>query len=266
MRRGSTDDTRLIAQLGGAVVVEGGPERSRQCNTAASVATGAYIYRVDADFTLHPQVIADAVRACELDGFDAVAVPNTGAGSGFWERVRRLERDCYRGDKIVVAVRFLRTELFRTLGGYDVDLVAGEDYDLHNRVLAAGARWTEIEHGEEHWGEPRSLGEVARRSFYYGRSFMRYIRKYPGRAVKQINPMRGAYWRHRRTFVRHPCLSAGLVLLKLVEYSAAGAGLLRSVVDETVTEWSSTMTCGFGGGRSVHKNTVNRTAGTGCNG
>jgi uncharacterized membrane protein/glycosyltransferase involved in cell wall biosynthesis len=222
---GSTDGTVKIAcQF--ARVLECGPERSAQINHGARSSGGTYLYRIDGDFTLEPGVVAAAVELLQKGEVDAIAVPNRSEGGSFWARVRALERDTYLDDPLVVAARFWKRSAFEQAGGFDESLVSCEDYDLHNRLLARGCRMGRITAGEVHLGEPSSLWSYAVKSFYYGPSAWRYLRKYPQRASRQLFPLRAAYLRHWQTLVRHPALLLGLVILKLVQYSAALVGLV----------------------------------------
>jgi glycosyltransferase involved in cell wall biosynthesis len=222
---GSTDATVELARRAGVVVCEAGNERSNQVNVGARTAEGRYIYYVAADITFEPGMLNLAVESCER-GYDGVAIPVRAAGDNFWARVKWLERECYRGDDLIVGLRFMRREVFDALGGYDPAIVAGEDYDLHNRFVAAGYRWSEIEPSEVHWGEPRTVAEILRKSFYYGRTFRAYIGKHPGRAARQLQPLRAAFLRNWRLMLRHPVLTLGLVAFKFLQYGAGGAGLL----------------------------------------
>jgi len=61
-----------------------------------------------------------------------------------------------------VAARFFRKDVFEAMGGFDEGLMAGEDYDFHNRLLEAGVRIGRIKAKEIHTGEPKSLLEIVR--------------------------------------------------------------------------------------------------------
>ena len=92
--------------------------------------------------------------------------------------------------------------------------------------MKAGYRIASIEPGEIHIGEPRSLLEVARKHFYYGRTLSRFIAKHGGRGIAQLSPVRPSYLRNWRRFVRHPVLTLGFIVYQAVRYSSALAGLV----------------------------------------
>jgi glycosyltransferase involved in cell wall biosynthesis len=226
----SKDGTRDIALALGARVLVKGPERSAQLNYGAKAAKGKYLYRIDADFILEPNVIEEAVSICERQGFDAVTIHVISDPSiSFWAEVRRFEREMRREDAFNVAARFVKREKFLQVGGFDANLVAGEDYDLHTRLLLAGARIGRISSCETHIGEPASIREVARNFFYLGTTFGAYLRKHRTTAVVQFSPVKAPYLRNFRTFARYPTLTIGFITYQVVRYIAAALGFCVSL-------------------------------------
>ncbi|HEV3158325.1 MAG TPA: glycosyltransferase [Candidatus Baltobacteraceae bacterium] len=227
---GSTDETLSIAALYGCRVVKSGGERSIQLNEAIRAANGAYIYRIDADFILDPGVLEECVSLCQA-GADAVSVHNDSSPSlGFWSRVRNLERMTYRNDDLIVGARFFRTEAIRRIGGFDEELVAGEDYDIHNRLIEAGYTMARSMRGEVHLGEPRSLGEIWSKSYYYGLTIHKYIQRHPKRAVAQLFPIRKSFLKHWRDLAAHPMLTVGIVVMMATKGIAAASAFVISTI------------------------------------
>jgi glycosyltransferase involved in cell wall biosynthesis len=223
----STDGTRELASRLADRVLEGGPERSPQTNAGARAATGAWIYKVDSDFVLEANVVEEAVATAQRDSLDAVLIHNRSDESvSLWARARFFEREMYRDDWENVAARFVRRELFDELGGFDESLVAGEDYDLHARLVAAGARIGRIEASELHLGEPRSAGDVLRKHFYYGAHLRRYVKKRGAPAVRQLSPIRPAFVRNRARLARNPRDTLLLLTYLGLKYTAGAAGFL----------------------------------------
>jgi len=75
----------------------------------------------------------------------------------FWAKVRKLEKDCYKGDLDHAGVRFFRKDVFDDLGGFNEKLVAGEDYDLYNRFKKTDYTIGVVKAEELHKGEPKSV-------------------------------------------------------------------------------------------------------------
>lgn len=226
----STDKTHHIAMYYGARFIASKNERSAQLNEAIMHAKGTYVYRVDSDFLVDPAVVAECVALCE-QGADAVAVHNDSSPDiSFWSRVRNLERQMYRNDKLIVGARFFRKTVLDSINGFDEALVAGEDYDIHNRILQAGYTIVHATHGEIHLGEPKTLGEIWSKSFYYGRTITKYIQRHPQRAAAQFFPVRSAYLRHWPLLLKHPILTAGIGVVTVTKYTAAGLGALTDLL------------------------------------
>lgn len=223
----SHDRTLDIAMEYGAKVYLKGPERGAQVNFGVSKAKGKYVYRVDSDFVLEPNVVMEAVQSCEKQGYDGIAVHNTSdTNVSFWAKVRKMERDSYRDDNVNVAARFWKKEVFELVGGFDVDLVAGDDYDLQNRLLKSGCKIGRIEAQETHIGEPRSMAEIFRKHYYYGQNIGLFIQKNQQRALTQLNPLRPSLIKGLSRSARQPTLIVGFLVYQFLRYSAASLGML----------------------------------------
>jgi len=202
-------------------------ERSEQLNFGARKADSKYLYRVDSDFVLEPSVVEEAVIKCEEEGYDAICIHNTSDPTvSFWAKVRKLERDCYFDDDLNVAARFLRKGVFDKAGGFNEELVAGEDYDLHNRLLRNGFKIGYVKAKEMHIGEPRSLLEIAKKNYYYGQTIKDFLDANYGRGLMQLSPFRSAFLRNWKRFAKNPELTMGFVVYQTVRYIAAVLGLL----------------------------------------
>ena len=225
----SKDRTREIAKKYTDHVFLKGPERSTQVNFGVKHAHGEYVYRVDSDFVIEPSVVEEAVRKCD-EGYEAICVHNTSDPSvSFWAQVRKMERDCYALDNLNVAARFFSKETFERVGGFNEELVAAEDYDLHNRLLRYKVRIAHIKSKEIHIDEPRNLSEIAGSYFYYGRTVRRFLHINSKRGIKQISPIRPRILKNYGKFVRHPILAAGFIVYQIVRYLSAGLGFLFEI-------------------------------------
>lgn len=228
----SDDGTLSIAAEYADITLTAGDERSAQVNAGAAAAHGKYYYRVDSDFVIEPMVIEDCVRTCE-SGYDAIAVHNDSDSSvSYWAKVRNFERRMYKNDELIVGARFFRADAFNAIGGFDEHLIAGEDYDIHNRLLRKGFKIGRIASGERHLGEPRSLKEIAEKSWIYGKQLTAFLDKNRDRGVKQLNPLRAAYLRNWKRFLSEPTTALGFILMQAVKYTVGGTAFLVRRLEE----------------------------------
>jgi glycosyltransferase involved in cell wall biosynthesis len=226
----STDGTLEIARKYTKAVHLFGPERSFQINYGVKIASGKYIYRVDSDFVLERDVVGEAVSTAESNYYGAIIIHNTSDPTvSFWSKVRKFERDMYDSglDELKIAVRFIRKDVFMAVGGFNTRMISGEDYDLHNRIVKE-YNIGRINAKEMHLGEYKSLRDVARINYFYGKNTGLFLRIHGSRGFRQVNPFRRVYLRNYRQFLRHPILSAGFLVYQSVKYSSAAAGLLVS--------------------------------------
>ncbi|MEI7792469.1 MAG: glycosyltransferase [Candidatus Berkelbacteria bacterium] len=204
-------------------------ERCDQFNFGVKKSTGQYIYIIGSDFVLDAQVVEQAVAKCEIEGYDALYIHNTSDPTiSVWSKIRKFERDMYRGDDLNVAARFFKRDVYVKLGGYDEKLVAAEDYDLHNRLIKAGYKVTTIEAEETHIGEPKTIKEVFDKHYYYGKTLGQFMAKNEEVGAKQLTPIRPAFLRHWFEFIRHPLLGFGFFYYQFVKYLAGGLGYISA--------------------------------------
>jgi glycosyltransferase involved in cell wall biosynthesis len=232
--KNSKDETVKIAKIYEVkVFVINAKERSEQKNFAIKQSKGKYIYIVDSDFIIEPEVIEEAVRKCEDKNCDAICVHNTSDPTiSFWSKVRKLERDCYKDDELNVAARFFRKDIFEAIGGFDESLIAGEDYDFHNRLLEKGFKVGRIRAQEIHIGEPKTLAEIVKKHYYYGKTIGEFMKANTKKGIKQLSPIRPAFIKHWREFATHPVLTFGFAVYQVVRYFSAVLGYLVGMIEK----------------------------------
>ncbi|RLE90917.1 MAG: glycosyl transferase family 2 [Thermoprotei archaeon] len=224
----STDRTIEIAQSYGTRVYLKGSERSSQMNYGALKARGELVYFIGSDFVLHPRVIEECVQLIK-QSFDAVMVLNiSDPRPSLVAKVRFYERLSYYGSGTYEAARFMRKDLFIKVGGFDTKLYTNEDYDLHQRIVRAGAKIARTRHSFEiHIGEPKSVKEFIVKSLYYGSNIKYYIRKNPN--IAHITPIRPTFLRREYIAYIGRKWLPGLVLvplLKIIQATAVQLGML----------------------------------------
>jgi glycosyltransferase involved in cell wall biosynthesis len=230
----STDETlRLAHEHTAKVYLEGSApppagvfSAPAQRNTGADRAKGDYIYYVDADMVLPPGLIGECVDLLHDRAADAVIIPERSFGIGYWAGIKAFERSFYSGDDLVEAPRFVRSEVWRKLGGLDTSVGGNDDWDFHIRLRASGYRVVRAEQEVLHNEGRLSLRRLARKRYIYGRYSHAFLRKHGmGRAIAHYNPLR-RYLANRARLAAHPLATAGLLVMRTVEYSAGAAGML----------------------------------------
>lgn len=209
-------------------VISAGSERSAQRNEGAAVATGEILLFVDSDQTLDPGVAAAVIEAFTTDAdIGAVVVPELARGDGFWARCRALEKRLYVGDAAAEAARAYRRTRFEDLGGFHEELAGGEDYDLEDRVLAAGYRVGRVARHLWHDEGRVRLRGTFRKKRYYGRFLPAYVRSGPRGWCRFARRSLLGRW---RLLVADPAHAIGLVVLKLVDAAGLCVGALEGRV------------------------------------
>ena len=224
----SSDNTKKIADMYASKIFSVNMSRSPARNYGAKDSKGDYLFFVDSDMELTPRVVEECVDKIQEKGIGGVIVPEISVGEGFWSKCKALERSCYIGDRVLEAARFIDKDVFWAIGGYDEDLVAGEDRDLHYRV-ANKYKIERINNVIMHHEGKLTVVKIMKRCYLYGATIDRYFKKHKKLAKKQFTPFRPAYFRNWKTLVRDPMHTVGFMFMKVCEFGAAGVGWFWSL-------------------------------------
>lgn len=226
----STDDTQAIARTYTEQVFTKGPERSAQRNYGVSKATGELVMIIDSDMELGPQVAAQCIdefkRQPHLTG---LVIPEESFGHGFWARCKQLERSFYVGVPWIEAARCFPTSVYRQLGGYDENMVSGEDWDLSQRAEALGKLGRIQEFIRHNEGELK-LSTSLKKKYYYAKQFSAYSAKNSGSS--NMGAQTGPLTRYKLFFSRpgqlfkQPHVGLGMLFMKTAEFGVGAVGLV----------------------------------------
>ena len=236
---GSRDNTIAIArEYTDKVYVSTKKSRTVNINFGAKMSEGEYIYRVNHDVILESTIVEEAVQKCRDDGFDSVSIFSSPDPSiSFWAKVRKLEKDCYKGDILFTGAGFFRREVFEALGGYNEDIVFDDCYELNTRLRNAEYTIGLIEAQEMHLGEPETIMDVFKNQYYYGKTMRNFFKANPNKITAvQLNPIRLPLLKNWKKFVKNPDLAFGFVVYDITQYSAAFLGLMSNLITKKRVE------------------------------
>jgi len=226
----SSDGTKGIAEKFGAKFMESKVRRARARNLGAKESMDELILSLDSDMELTPRVVEECVNKVK-EGYDAVIIPEVSVGVGFWAKCKALEKSCYIGDELIEASRFFKREAFEAVKGYDLELEAGEDWDLNQRIKAEYQIGRINAFMKHHEGNLR-LRETMLRKHYYGQTLEKYRTKHPKEAKQQFKLIRPAFMRNWRKLAKDPIHATGMLFMKACEFAAGWLGTLHSREDE----------------------------------
>jgi len=226
----SIDDTKEIAEKLGTRVIQTRATVSQARNVGIGKSAGDLIFFVDSDMELTPTVAQECIHKVNK-GYDAVIVPEVSSGIGFWAKCKALEKGCYIGDNAIEGSRLFRKRVVESLGGYDPELEAGEDWDLNQRVRKAGYKIGRIGACIRHNERKLTLWRAMEKKNHYGRTIKKYERKHPLDSKQQLRLIRPAYIRNWKRLARDPSHALGLFLLKACELMALKLGTLGGIND-----------------------------------
>lgn len=227
----STDDTVKIAKNYPVKIYNYGPERSAQRNFGAKKSRGAYLFFLDADMELTPEVLSSCVKKIKSGkNIGGLIIPEVSIGHNYWERVKAFERSFYNeaGDETTDAARFFTREAFEKVKGYDETITGPEDWDLPERVKKLGYKIDRVKEVIYHHERIDSLLQLVRKKYYYGLGANRYLSKHKIKAVspKTIYFLRPVFYKQWKKMITNPILSMGMFVMLFSELAGGGLGYM----------------------------------------
>ena len=235
----STDDTKEIAQEFSkrftqlnVKLFNRGSERSAQRNFGVENAKGEFVAIIDSDMELSEKVIASCVEKMQ-SSMDVlgIIIPEESVGEGFWAECKKLERSFYVGVEWMEAARFFRKDVYQKVGGYNEDMVSGEDWDLSQRIETLG-RIDRTNDFIFHNEGKISLWRTIKKKFYYAGKFAKYTENNLNKAKisKQTGIIKryGLFLSQPKRLFKNPIIGLGMLFMKTCEFGFGGVGYLIS--------------------------------------
>jgi len=234
----STDRTKEIAGKYTHKVYNLGPERSTQRNYGVQQAKGEYVLIIDSDMVLSEKVTENCVKKIqENESIKGIIIPEESFGDGFWSKCKKLERSFYIGVEWMEAARFFRKDVYQKTGGYDENMVSGEDWDLSQRIEELGKidRINDfIYHNEGKIG----LLKTIKKKFFYAGELINYAGKNKDseRFKKQTGILNRykLFLSHPKKLFKNPIIGLGMLFMKTCEFAAGGIGYILTIKKQKI--------------------------------
>lgn len=227
----SSDRTAEISKRYTPLVFTKGPERSTQRNYGASKAKGEYICFIDADMQLTNDILSSCVELISKDiRVGSIILPEKSIGKSFWARCKALERSYYEKIDWIESSRFFKKAVFDKIGGFDTNMISGEDWDIYERAkkIAPVLRVNRyILHNEGNL----SLWGTMRTKYYYAKNISKYKKKANKALYRKQASVTGRFllfFANPKKLFSNPSIGIGMLIMKLCEYSAGMIGYLFS--------------------------------------
>ncbi len=180
---------------------------------------------LDADMQLDATVIEDCIHLIDSNPkVKAIIIPELSFGEGYWAQCKALERNCYLDDTgVIYAPRFFDKSIYLEVGGFDHNMISGEDWDLRNKIVKAGHRIDRVESIIHHNEGKRSLYEILKKKYYYAQNADVYIDNNV-RGLKDIivYVIRPALYKNLGMLVKHPLHMPGVFVMVYLEFLVGG--------------------------------------------
>lgn len=229
--RHSTDGTVQMSRRFKAKVLPLDAERSEAKNFAAAKANGSFLLFIDSDMVLSQNVVKNCVDRCLQQDVDAITIPEKCVGQGLIGEWRKAEKNSLStSEKFVEIPRFFKKSAFLAVGGYDEQLVCGEDFDFFQRFKNRSFKTDKIFSNILHFEGNPSLRSILSKAYYYGRTFPALIKKNPLVSLERYAGMRLVFMGNLGASFRGIGSLLGFFTVKMLEYGAYFLGIFSQLV------------------------------------
>lgn len=184
------------------------------------------------DIRLSPKVIEECVDLADLQKCDAVIVPETSYGEGYWAECKSLQRSSFLGDSSMESPMFISSNAWRKLGGLDTTVDGYMDWDLTDRLEENGFKIGRSKSFAYHYEGNLRLSRLLKKKYTYGKATGQYFAKYgktllTTKNLSRFSLIRPSYVKNLPRLMANPRLAVGLTVMILSEYVAAAFGAAR---------------------------------------
>lgn len=223
----SKDRTLEIAERYGAKIFSA-PTLAKARQVGAEASRGKYIFLLDSDQILDPDVIARCVSTCEDEGYEGVTLfeKSLVTKNTFVERVIAYDKEIFhslRDDdpiKGTAIPRFFKAEYYQRIEFEKNPPITFEHTIIHKKIFDLGAKIKFVDAYIWHH-ETTTIMEVAKKFFRYGYYYIPAYKFNKELAIYHSLPRRTYF--HLRA-LKNPLLFIGLFYVYLVKALAAACG------------------------------------------
>jgi ubiquinone/menaquinone biosynthesis C-methylase UbiE len=112
-------------------------------NYGSSLAKGEYLLHIDDDMILGKTLLAECAELVKDNHYGALAIPEIeNNGNNFMNKMRRLEKKIVFYDASITSPRFIKKEVYTSLGGMNENLDPIDEGDLKEKIIENGISYT----------------------------------------------------------------------------------------------------------------------------
>ena len=202
-------------------------------NVGAKAAQGTYLLHLDDDMQLDPSLIAECVQLAADRDVEAIAIPEIETdGSGLYKSIRRLERQIVFHDDNIEAPRFISAQIYKQVGGINVDLDPIDEGDLKEKLSEHGIAYVRTQNviHVSHLSERNILLDRWIRFYYRGQKRALFNTLHP--CSKQLKPYARIkpYFRNGTILLKNPLAGMCLMGVKFIDLCVLNLGQLSTTL------------------------------------
>lgn len=207
-------------------------EKNQARNLGIAKAIGDFILYLDSDMTADKDLLKDCIL--HANKFDALIIPEKGAGGNFWENCKKLEKQLVTYDIHTVTPRFFRKNLFKK-GEKPFDSRFGllDEWGFNNNLFLKQTRIGFSENFITVKEQDFTIKKEISNKFHRGLWMRNFYKINKDEAIKRVDPItRGVifYGKRLHYFIKEPIYFPGLIVLKTIDFFSFLGGYIFSFI------------------------------------
>jgi glycosyltransferase involved in cell wall biosynthesis len=196
---------------------------------------GKFIYFIDADMEFPENTLQEIHDLIVANSSKIVFVAEETPGKTWLNKMKNIEKTLAISNLSLSAARVFETDLYRSIGGYNKNLIAAEDGDLSDRAMKTGSKYsvthTKIKHyetvGVNYWNhlvKKFKYGISSKDYFNHQKSLNGASDSVPKSTPRSTSSLQTYFF--SPILWKHPATAIQFVVFKFIELSVLAFGLI----------------------------------------
>lgn len=190
--------------------------RAAARNFGSNIAAGVFLLHLDSDMQVSKNLISECVSKIGQN-LDALIIPETSICRGFWSKSHSLTKSLSLFMPGYEGIRFVRKKLFDLIGGFDLELTSGEDFDFYHRFKKISEKIGRTSNVIFHLEDDLTLNKILHNYIFYSKSLPKYFRKNKF-SIQTRTPTFYVIFKKRNFLLKDPFHSTGWFFLLFLNF------------------------------------------------
>lgn len=209
-----------------------GPERNIQRHFWFEKSSWKILYFIDSDMYLSSGLFGEVYQKFQNKELWWLIIPEENIKwEKYWTKVKAFERSFYNWDDTIEAARIFRRDVYSSVGWYNKELIAWEDWDLSERIKRSWANIDRLNSKIIHDEWEIILWQLLKKKYYYWSKIWPYVSSNSKISIiSKIYFFRPVFYKKYYKFLENPILIPWFLILMTTELIMGWLGFLKNKI------------------------------------